>query len=53
MNIMLNKTIHESEPGATLADDLTVLQVQPPFAAAMKAPCDWRTPLGLPVVPDV
>ena len=35
MNIMLNKTIHEIEPGATLADALTLLQVQPPFAAAV------------------
>ena len=35
MNIMLNKTIHEIEPGATLADALTLLQAQPPFAAAV------------------
>ena len=35
MNIMLNKTIHEIEPGATLADALTLLQAPPPFAAAV------------------
>ena len=35
MKITLNKTIHEIQPGATLADALTLLEARPPFAAAV------------------
>ncbi|MEO6973631.1 MAG: sulfur carrier protein ThiS [Rhodoferax sp.] len=35
MKITLNKTIHEIQSGATLADALTLLQARPPFAAAV------------------
>ncbi|MGH8820757.1 MAG: sulfur carrier protein ThiS [Rhodoferax sp.] len=35
MKIMLNKTIHEIQPDATLAEALALLQARPPFAAAV------------------
>lgn len=35
MKIRLNKTAHEVQPDATLADALALLQPQPPFATAV------------------
>jgi hypothetical protein len=38
---------------STLSDGPSRSNSHPPRAAAMNARCVWRTPFGLPVVPDV
>lgn len=35
MKVSINKTSHELQPGATLADAVALLAPQPPFAAAV------------------
>lgn len=35
MNVFINQVPHDLQPGATLADAVSLLQARPPFAAAV------------------